>query len=179
MSSFEIEPGSKGLEETDDVVGACQRPAKLAEMTQSCKAPSTSLLIASFLTLVTERDDLKDCREALMLETQYFAGVSAEVKELREKLTHYEKIDATAENTPKIRGRKPATATNNRVVALKTELAEANAAHAQLVEMFARSDSDATKARADLESCKDRLGKIKQASTYTNVDLDDARKQPV
>lgn len=57
------------------------------------------------------------------------------------------------------------------------ELAEAKDAHAQLVDISAQPKADATKARADLESCKTRLIKVEQATKLASARPDDARKQ--
>lgn len=46
-----------------------------------------------------------------------------------------------------------------------------------LVDISAQSEADAAKARADLENCKVRLGKVKQALKLASANLDDAQKQ--
>lgn len=145
-----------------------------AKMTQSCDESSTTPSTASFLTLLTKQGNLKNCCDVLTLETQCTSGLSAELKELREKLADREKTDATLESTPRGRGGKQATAAEKRLNALKVELANAGAAHVQLVDLFARSECNAVKVWADLESCKARLGKVKKALKLATDRLDDA-----
>lgn len=89
------------------------------------------------------------------------------------------KTDATAKTAPKGCGKKRATAADRRVIALEAELADAKAAHVRRVDVFERSDADATNAQADPDSCKVRLVEVKQASKLASANLNDAQKQGV
>lgn len=60
------------------VAGACERPAKRAKKTQSCKESSTTPSTAESPAALTEKDDLKNCSEVLTLENQCISGLVAE-----------------------------------------------------------------------------------------------------
>lgn len=56
------------------IAGACERSAKRANMTRSCRTVLATPSAAALSTLLTERDNLKSRSEALTLETGVFPG---------------------------------------------------------------------------------------------------------
>lgn len=64
--------GAPVSNDLNSVAGARELPAKLAKMTRSCKETSNMPSTAAILTLLTDRDALKSCCEALTLETKVF-----------------------------------------------------------------------------------------------------------
>lgn len=129
------------------------------------------------MDLLTEQDDVKFCCAALALESQCIPSQAADAKELREKLSSLEKIELSEKNTTKHREQRRGNAAGKRVATLQTELVEAKAANARSVDISARSEADAVKARAGLRICKVLLGKGEQASKLASTSVNNARKQ--
>lgn len=74
---------------------------------------------------MAERDDYRNCCEALTLERQCILRLAAEAEELREKSADRERADAALKTAPKGGGKKRATAADKRVAILRTKLANA------------------------------------------------------
>lgn len=72
--------------------------------------------------------------------------------------------------------RKRARAADERVFTLEMKLADAKAAHARLVDVFAQSEADVTKVEVGFESCKVRLDEVGRASKLESACMDDAWK---
>lgn len=87
-----------------------------------------------------------------------------------------EKRDAALKITPKDR-KKRATAADKRVATLKIELANANALHPRLVEVFTHFEVDTDKTRTNLQNSQERLSKVEQETMLVWEGLDRVRKQ--
>lgn len=103
--------------------------------------------IAAFSVLLTDRDELRNRCEALMMKNQCIAGLAAEAKKLRENLTDCVKTDGTSRPSPKCRGRKRVTTTDKRLIALEAKLEEAETAHARLADISARYNANSAETR--------------------------------
>lgn len=83
---LQIAAGDTLSDDLRSVAGACKRPAKRAKMTRQCKCLSSIPSTLVFSTRLEEKDDLKNCCEALTLENQYIPRLATEVMNLREKM---------------------------------------------------------------------------------------------
>lgn len=69
--------------------------------------------------------------------------------------------------------KKHATAVNNRVATLETELTTAKALHSRLLEVSTRSEADANKTRTNLQDAQARLVEVEQKEELTRKGLDE------
>lgn len=96
-------------------------------------------MTSAVLALLTERDDLKNCREALILENQCTPRLAAEVDQLQKELADRKKTYAMAKTLTKSRSKNRASDALNWVTALEAELTEAKNAHLRLANASAGS----------------------------------------
>lgn len=64
---------------------ACERPAKRAKLMCQWEDPSNTFFVVAFFALIVERNNLKNCSEAINFESQCFFGLATEAKKLQEK----------------------------------------------------------------------------------------------
>lgn len=114
-------------------------------MTRPCKVSSTTPSTEAFSAQLAEPQEYKNRHEAWMIENQCTLGLTAEAKELQEKLAGHEKTDAAWKTAPKSCGKKRAIIVVKRVATLAIELANAKASYSRLAEVATSSEADANK----------------------------------
>lgn len=83
------------------VAGGCERPNKRAVMARQCKESSTTPSTAAFSALLADREDYKNCCEALTIENHCIPGLASEAKKLNKKLAKLEKVDTASKAMPR------------------------------------------------------------------------------
>lgn len=95
-------PGATVLDDLNLVTKAFMRLRKCGKMTRSCKESSTSSSSGMYFALLTERDYLKICCEAITMENTCIFGLFAGTNGLRKKLSDHKKSEATSKATSKV-----------------------------------------------------------------------------
>lgn len=142
-------------------------------MARLCEDSSTKPSTVAFLALLAEREEYKNRCETLTLENQCIPGLSAEARELREKLTEYEKSDAASKTTRR-RLKNRATTADKPVVLLEAELADGRAAHTRLIDVSAQAEEDANKVCTELGDLQVRFSEIAGEGELADKSLKEA-----
>lgn len=147
-------------------------------MALPCDGWSTTPSTVALLALLAEREGYKICRETLALEKQCILGLAADAKELGEKLGEREKAD-TASKTTSGGLMKRAAAADKHVVRLKTKLAIVKDAHTRQVDVSARAEEHANKARSELRDLQRRFLVVVGEEEVPNESLEEVQQQAV
>lgn len=125
--------GDTVFEDLHTVSEGCGPVAKRAKLASRREKYIKTLSTASYLALLAERNELKDCYEVLNFEIQYSTGCAVESMKLHEKEAKQEKVDAVTKVALKVRGKNTRCYCQKTAVALETELPKLMALHVRLV----------------------------------------------